>query len=96
MAQQAVLNQPNKALANNYFQPEELVFTFDHYHQAKAVGDEEVKGFASAKRYYHILTPIQQNSDVMYRFQLKGYAMVAHLHWILFGVVIRITKYHSK
>eukprot|EP01083_Nonionella_stella_P232107 819113_1 len=74
MAQQAVLNQPNKALANNYFQPEELVFTFDHYHQAKAVGDEEVKGFASANRYYHILTPIQENSDVMYRFQLKGYA----------------------
>ena len=30
------------------------------------------QGFESAERYYHIATPIQKNSCVMYRFQLKG------------------------
>eukprot|EP01083_Nonionella_stella_P112263 330027_1 len=76
MAQQSKqqMQKPKHLVASNSFQPEELVFTFNHVRDAKAAQDEQMKGFESANRYYHITTPIEQNSCVMYRFQLKGYA----------------------
>ena len=66
-------DSPNKPAVNR-FQPEQLVLTFNHASQAKEAQDTQVKGFEHANRYYHISTPIAQNSCVMYRFQLKGFA----------------------
>merc|ERR1719295_2573294 len=75
MAQQAdTPMQPMQSVKTTRFQPEQLVFTFNHAHQAEEAQDKELKGFAYANRYYHISTPIQKNSCVMYRYQLKGYA----------------------
>ena len=67
---------------NRYYQPEQLVFTFSHSDQADEARDQEVAGFEHANRYYHIITPIEQSSTVMYRFQLKGYDMEQQKHWI--------------
>eukprot|EP01084_Bolivina_argentea_P188660 324704_1 len=63
-----------KQLASNIFQPETLVFTFSHVYQAKEAQDQQIKGFETANRYYHIQTSVKADSCVMYRFQLKGYA----------------------
>mmetsp|Transcript_57301 Transcript_57301/g.91226 ORF Transcript_57301/g.91226 Transcript_57301/m.91226 type:complete len:171 (+) Transcript_57301:3-515(+) len=61
-------------VVNKHYQPEELVFTFSHAQQAAEAHDIQIKGHESANRYYHIATPIEQNSCVMYRYQLKGFA----------------------
>ena len=73
MAQQQAAN-PNPSIKKTNYQAEQLVFAFDHAHEAKEAQDQQIQGYESANRYYHISTPIEQNSCVMYRFQLKGYA----------------------
>ena len=55
MAQQAdTPMQPGQGVATNHFQPEQLVFEFNHAHQANEAQDRQLKGFESAKRYYHV------------------------------------------
>lgn len=73
MAQQLSESKDDGPVIKHY-QPEQLVLTFSHAHQAKEAQDAQMKGFEHAQRYYHITTPIKQKSCVMYRYQLKGFA----------------------
>jgi len=56
------------------YQPKSLVLTFSHAHQAARVGDIQVRGYEHANRYYHIITPLKNETCVMYRYRLEGYA----------------------
>ena len=66
--QSEMVKFPSMSLNNPHYQPEQLVFTFDHAYQANEAQDRQMKGFEHANRYYHIITPIEQASRVMYRF----------------------------
>ena len=54
--------------------PKTLVLAIDHYSQENELQDLNVPGETWDPRVYHIRTPLEEGSLVMYRFFLTGYS----------------------
>ena len=56
------------------FVPKTRVLAIDHKSQEDELHDPVIPGHAWAERVYHIKTPLEEGSLVMYRFDLTGYS----------------------
>ena len=56
------------------FVPKTRVLAIDHKSQEDELQDPVIPGHAWAERVYHIKTPLEEGSLVMYRFDLTGYS----------------------
>ena len=59
------------------FVPKTRVLAIDHKSQEDELHDPVIPGHAWAERVYHIKTPLEEGSLVMYRFDLTGYSYAA-------------------